>query len=322
MYTGLVFTGYVAALCLGVIGVTIAVLILMKEREKKTELFKAVLIFSILILLVAALYFYFFCREKIAGQYIIPVAWRFTDYLLCAAVIFGWTNVLAKLSESRNCVIAGAVVSGIQAVSGCIVTAVYGSGYYEIYNDGAAVSYAVIESVLTVLLSVIILWYTIKYVRREIDTQRIFFAAANSTLILIWCFDQTIVDAGLYIGRFGMSAWELNIFDPTSPLMILMALLTLLFMFREDFSPLYFTDNKGKEDAAEDVLDQVARENKLSMREFDTMKLIYEGYSNLEIADELCISVNTVKKHAKNIYTKIGVTGRMDLVMFITRKKD
>ena len=65
----------------------------------------------------------------------------------------------------------------------------------------------------------------------------------------------------------------------------------------------------------------MAEDNHLSVREFETMRLIYEGYSNLEIADELCIALSTVKKHAKNVYSKMGVSGRMDLVHFISEKE-
>ncbi|MEZ4705681.1 MAG: LuxR C-terminal-related transcriptional regulator [Caldilineaceae bacterium] len=48
----------------------------------------------------------------------------------------------------------------------------------------------------------------------------------------------------------------------------------------------------------------------LSARELDVLNLIANGSSNRDIADQLVISVGTVKKHAANIYGKLGVNSR------------
>lgn len=48
----------------------------------------------------------------------------------------------------------------------------------------------------------------------------------------------------------------------------------------------------------------------LSVREQEVAWLIYRGYSNLQIAEELYISETTVKKHGSHIYEKLGVSGR------------
>jgi LuxR family maltose regulon positive regulatory protein len=48
----------------------------------------------------------------------------------------------------------------------------------------------------------------------------------------------------------------------------------------------------------------------LSPRELEVLALIAEGLSNRQIADELIISVGTVKAHTSNIYGKLGVGSR------------
>jgi LuxR family maltose regulon positive regulatory protein len=52
----------------------------------------------------------------------------------------------------------------------------------------------------------------------------------------------------------------------------------------------------------------------LSDRELDVLRLIDEGYSNQAIAEELVVTLHTVKKHTSNIYSKLGVTSRTQAV--------
>jgi len=52
----------------------------------------------------------------------------------------------------------------------------------------------------------------------------------------------------------------------------------------------------------------------LSVRETEVLDLICRGMSNLEIADQLFVSVNSVKTYVRQIYQKIGVTRRSQAV--------
>ena len=52
----------------------------------------------------------------------------------------------------------------------------------------------------------------------------------------------------------------------------------------------------------------------ITVREQEVLSLIATGLSNQEIADELIISVNTVKRHAHNIYGKLGVKRRTQAI--------
>jgi DNA-binding NarL/FixJ family response regulator len=48
----------------------------------------------------------------------------------------------------------------------------------------------------------------------------------------------------------------------------------------------------------------------LSDREFEVMQLLYDGKTNQQIAADLFISLNTLKKHINNAYFKLDVTSR------------
>jgi LuxR family maltose regulon positive regulatory protein len=52
----------------------------------------------------------------------------------------------------------------------------------------------------------------------------------------------------------------------------------------------------------------------LSRRELEILRLIAEGCSNQEIAERLVLSLNTVKKHTSNIFTKLGVNSRTQAI--------
>jgi LuxR family maltose regulon positive regulatory protein len=52
----------------------------------------------------------------------------------------------------------------------------------------------------------------------------------------------------------------------------------------------------------------------LSAREMEVLKLIAEGKSNQEISAQLYLALNTVKRHAYNIYAKLEVKKRTHAV--------
>ena len=57
----------------------------------------------------------------------------------------------------------------------------------------------------------------------------------------------------------------------------------------------------------------------LTPREAEVLQLIAIGKGNQDIADELIISINTVARHASNIFAKIGVTNRTEAAAYAAR---
>ena len=52
----------------------------------------------------------------------------------------------------------------------------------------------------------------------------------------------------------------------------------------------------------------------LSERELEVLRLMAAGLKHKEIAEELVISMNTVRHHTRNIYGKLGVHRRAQAV--------
>jgi len=58
----------------------------------------------------------------------------------------------------------------------------------------------------------------------------------------------------------------------------------------------------------------------VSGRELEIIELVVQGLSNREIGDRLFISLSTVKTHLYNIYRKLGVRSRVELVLIAGKR--
>lgn len=67
---------------------------------------------------------------------------------------------------------------------------------------------------------------------------------------------------------------------------------------------LYFQNSKMSEN---DAVKNIAVKYKLGTQEEKVLNLLIQGMSNQEIADELFVSVNTIRNHIANIYKKTGM---------------
>lgn len=70
---------------------------------------------------------------------------------------------------------------------------------------------------------------------------------------------------------------------------------------------------------SETELQRTFSKYKISSREREILQLVLKGMSNKDIEDKLFISVKTVKAHIYNIYRKLGVQNRLELINAIQR---
>jgi NarL family two-component system response regulator LiaR len=61
-------------------------------------------------------------------------------------------------------------------------------------------------------------------------------------------------------------------------------------------------------------------DNPLTNRELTVLRLLTQGKSNLDIADDLKISEPTVRKHVSNILTKLHLESRTQAALYALRK--
>ncbi|WP_226390077.1 response regulator transcription factor [Penaeicola halotolerans] len=104
----------------------------------------------------------------------------------------------------------------------------------------------------------------------------------------------------------GISAYILKDADPDE----------LIYIIREVFEDRHLLSyQRVLKQVDEDAFyDSYKKKLKLSRREIEILKLIKDGKTNNEIAEELFLSVFTVETHRKNINAKIGAKNLADLI--------
>ncbi|MBI5194093.1 MAG: response regulator transcription factor [Nitrospirae bacterium] len=58
----------------------------------------------------------------------------------------------------------------------------------------------------------------------------------------------------------------------------------------------------------------------LTERERETLDLLSEGKSNKEMADKMCLSLETIKSHLQTIYKKLGVKSRTEAAILFLKE--
>ena len=74
--------------------------------------------------------------------------------------------------------------------------------------------------------------------------------------------------------------------------------------------------------SGQDNLDKVAEKFSLSKRETEILRLLLAGKSNKEIEDALFIAMSTVKIHVHNIFRKVKVGSRLQLLLRVLQEAE
>ncbi len=70
------------------------------------------------------------------------------------------------------------------------------------------------------------------------------------------------------------------------------------------------------------IYEQFASDYGITERELEIARCIADGYSNPEISEKLYISTNTVKNHIYNIYRKVGIKNRYELISILSQMQN
>ena len=91
-------------------------------------------------------------------------------------------------------------------------------------------------------------------------------------------------------------------------------------MSRNEAAPSTLENTSAQQDKT--VADLTAEQFGLSPREADVLELLIAGESSSQIQETLCIAPGTFNYHIRNIYAKLGVHSRQELLIFVRDQQE
>ena len=136
-----------------------------------------------------------------------------------------------------------------------------------------------------------------------------FFVSIVKLVILISDLENVLQADGKGISSISSTAFFIMIFVRFRPALIgvLIRLILMIFPKKKNNN---LNIQSGAENSSRKTEDSLAA---LSPREKEVARLAARGYSNAQIAEELFISVETVKRHMVTIFEKLGIESRREL---------
>ena len=115
----------------------------------------------------------------------------------------------------------------------------------------------------------------------------------------------------------GRSLLSNVIVDPLLVLYCIIDVFIIFFFFRKDPLELFSGQSEVKQAEQLELFDAA---HGLTPREAEVLKLVCDGLNNPAIAENLCISEHTVKRHMNSIFQKSGAANRYELITNVLSK--
>lgn len=329
MYNILTSFYIITASFLVLIVIMLVALLAKHKSVGKSPALRALRNFVICFLSIVAVFYITIFLGNYSGIFQRNIVGRIADFSFCILLEYCWFAFIrthlaeAECSHHRFDIISNAVIAAFWILSVINCSLLMNSEYYAAEGIKRILSLC-IETGNDISLCVLNIIYMAYVLKSNIDKQSRVFIIIVSLLITVTQIFNGVVTDLLIAGRLAFSV-ETFYYDPTYLFMIAAALCTLVYIFRYNFSPIYFAAGNqiSTEIVSEEtVLDMLASENGLTEREYEIMKLIYEGNSYEEAAGQLYISKYTVKNHVHNIYEKLGVSNKSELINMVRTLKN
>ena len=307
---------YLFASC---IGAAIAALLLLTFRvQSDRAAWKLPLIlFVVITFLLCLLYFgerFYTDNYETKGGW--PLGVRTFNVLLGFGQIFVWCWYLRAKAGIRQLWIRRGtnIILTLILVIQLIIYMALMDEHFFIASEGIRSVATGLYILFMILQPAVLIGYMVLVHRRAGDKEaRIYLNGIGIVLALdfLWgCFyvlmlfrASPLLDQGLYAG-----------FDLVSLTFLLINLLVALYVYRCEIRHMIpGSDEEQRLEQARAMTDAL-QEGGLSQREIEVARLLLDGESYDEIAEALSISKYTVKRHAHNIYQKLDVANKVELI--------
>lgn len=325
MFNEVFFFTYIFAGFVGFLAILIVVLLAKYWTSANKKLFASIRNFMICTALLDALYFYIAYSNISAGHYSTSPLLRALDISVFIGQVFFWAGYIREkgefpLSSKKNIRI---LFYGFFVL--CLIAAIIDYGFllddYYLAGTGIKRTAAIaIEIFICVFLTLVTSWHLVRGLTELVQKKIRIIVAAISGLITINGIWNTLLVLGLMTKTIDYET-ESSI-DPTALFIFIINIFTVILVTQEDFTALFNITNQqpDKENDISSYMDIIAQSHSLTQREREVLELAYEGLSNPQIAEELFISAHTVKRHMHNIFEKLDVSTRVELIHLINKE--
>lgn len=304
--------------------ITLVIFIRKYNDVGNTNLFKATRNFVIVSVILGLFYYITYYRELILGLFAANVFLRALDSIIFYALGLSWIKLVDAIidSPSPQMRLWRKYTSKVFAVLMLCSAAIYIFLLDEYYSTDYFWA-EVIVIVSEVILGITVIIYTLAYIL--IGFADLLDASSRRYIIAVSLFvnfnnlwNNTVV-VSVFIHAVDIGVKCTLLYGITSILLLITNGLTIIYMYKKDFTPLFLEKGTGTKTtlSEEDLINLIAEKHRLTERERDVMALAYQGLTNPDIADKLFISKHTVKRHMHNIFEKLDVSTRAELIHLV-----
>lgn len=281
-----------------------------KDAFKFNSVRTASLLFVINLIVISILLYTLFSLETFLDVPYVPISLRVLDYFSYAFLLYSWLNLLqaAALSFRPKFDISwfalGKMFSLFSVAVFLFIAIFLMKSPYHIPNENAQAFYHVFEIIFSLCSVALLIICMFKIIKISMETVILRYIVTVTSVLIMYFLSQIALTAK--IGSSKSFIWGESAIDFTGWLLSIICIFTCILLKKSLFAtPI--------EDGS------FMAEYSLTSREREIACLICDGKTNAEIASELCISVHTVKTHLKNIFSKMNVSSRAELMSKIIK---
>lgn len=323
MFDEIFFFTYIFAGFVGFLVLLLVILLAKYWASGNKRLLAAIRSFMICTALIDALYFYIDYSVLKTGLRSAPWPVRVLDIVTFIGQVYFWSAYIREkmsLTEEKKKKLRqiSLVLCLLCLILSCISYGFLMDGYYLAAPGIRRTFCLVSECFVCICLTSITMIHLAKALGEMVQRRIRALVLAVSLIITANGLWNAFLVIKIMIGRFEEEVYT----DPTSLFIFIINLLTVFLLWREDFTALFRIQDQ-ENDGADDQqkrLDFIAASHALTQREREVLELAYEGLTNPEIADQLIISKYTVKRHMHNIFEKLDISTRMELVHLVNQE--
>lgn len=307
---------YLFAISLGVAGIT---MVFLSGQKRPTPLNKALRFFLTGLLLMSLYDLLIYYTDYVLGHIRDILTLRIGSCII-AVLFYLWLHLEQKIADTdefqslqkaaRTYILAYAVLWFLSAI-------LFAVNYFYTLRWLLLVT----DIVLLLIMLVGSVVYMSKCVLRHKPKATIYYMLIV-TAMLLWNYASYFWgEASVYWGNSGFIREPL---DLTIVFWFVVNIATVFFSYRMDFKETFGESRAHSGEGKFDLdrrMEEIAAEYELTGREKDLSRLIYEGKSNSQIAELLFISESTVKTHVYNIFRKMEIKNRVEVVRIIRGEK-